>query len=210
MEKNLKAQNVPSLTAIYLGTFIVLAFVHWSIEHMFVVSLELGQQVIVVAAIASFGQVLSHFMPNSVKHVLVYFRIRDVLSGHRCRRICLRDPRLRSTDLERRWPMLFLREMKESEQNAFWYSEIYRPVRNDPEVFQAHRSFLLFRDAASGLFVLLVGLLIWNAAGVIVPIPSLNTWSVVILVGVVLLLCQATRQSGNRLVANAVAVSLNY
>ncbi len=190
MEKDLKTQNLPSLTALYLGMLILVALVHWSIEHMFAVSLELGQQFIVVTAIASFGQVLSLFMPYSVKHVLVYFRISNVLSGHRSRRIFIRAPRLRSIDLERMWPMLFLREMKESKQNAFWYNEIYWSVRNDLEVVQAHRSFLLFRDAASGLFVLLVGLLVWKAFGEVVPVPSLNTWSVVILVGVILLLKQ--------------------
>ena len=50
--------------------------------------------------------------------------------------------------------------MDESEQNAYWYKEIYRPVRNSPEVLQSHRSFLLFRDAASGLFILLARLVV--------------------------------------------------
>ena len=105
--------------------------------------------------------------------------------------------------------MLFLQDMKGSEQNAYWYREIYRPVRNEPEVVQAHRSFLLFRDAAAGLFVLLLGTLLWKAIGDFVPIPSLSTWSVVILVGVVVVLSQAARQSGDRMVANAVAVALS-
>ena len=209
MEKDLKAQNVPSLTAMYVGTLFLVAFVHWSVEEVFAVSLQLGQQVLVVAAITSFGAVLSNILSNYLKHPLVYFRFRNVLSGHRCRRICTKDPRLLSSDLERQWPMLFLREMKESEQNAYWYKKIYRPVRNAPEVVQAHRSFLLFRDAAAGLFVLLLGLLLWKAASEFVPIPSLSIWSAVILVGVVLLLCQAARQSGDRMVANAVAVVLS-
>ena len=163
----------------------------------------------VVAAITGFGGVLSNFLPNHLKHSLVYFRFRNVLSGHRCRHICIKDPRLLTSDLERKWPRLFLQEMKESEQNAYWYGEIYRPVRNDPEVVQAHRSFLLFRDAAAGLFVLILGLLLWKVVGEVVPIPSLSTWSVVILIGAVVVLCQAARQSGDRMVANAVAVALN-
>ena len=98
--------------------------------------------------------------------------------------------------------------MKESEQNAYWYKKIYRPVRNSPEVLQSHRSFLLFRDAASGLFILLVGLLLWQAIAERISFPSLGTWSLVILAGVILVLCQAARQSGDRMVANAVAVAL--
>ena len=209
MEKDLKAQNVPSLTAIYVGTLCLVAFVHWSVEEVFAISLHLGQQVLVVAAITSFGGVLSNFLPNYVKHPLVYLRIRNVLSGHRCQRICQKDPRLLSASLERKWPMLFLREMKEGEQNAYWYNEIYRPVRNSPEVVQAHRSFLLFRDAAAGLFVLFLGLLLWQAASEVVLIPSLTGWSSGILCGVVLILCQAARQSGDRMVANSVAVALS-
>ena len=209
MEKDLKMQNVPWLTAIYTGVLIVLAIVQWSMEQVFGVSIQFDQQVVVVAAITSFGGVFSHFLPNSVKHPLIYMRLHNVLSGHRCRRICTRDPRFRSADLERRWPNLFLREMAESEQNSYWYNEIYRPVRNKPEVVQAHRSFLLFRDASAGLFLLLLGLILWKAVGEVMPIPSLNTWSVVILGGMVLLLCQAARQSGDRMVANAVAVALN-
>lgn len=209
MEKDLKAQNTRSLTAMYVGTLLVLALIHWSVEEVFAVSLQLGQQVLVVAVITGFGGVLSNFLPNYLKHPLVYCRFRNVLSGHRCRRICTKDPRLLLRDLERKWPMLFLRDMEANDQNAYWYKEIYRPVRNDPEVVQAHRSFLLFRDAAAGLFVLLVGLLLWKAVVEVVPIPSLSTWSVVILVGVVVVLCQAARQSGDRMVANATAVALN-
>lgn len=208
MEKDLKAQNVPSLTAIYIGTLFLVTVVHWSVEEVFAFSLQLGQQVLVVAAITSFGAVLSNILPNELKHPLVYFRFKNVLSGHRCRRICMRDPRLFSADLERKWPMLFLRDMRESEQNSYWYSEIYRTVRKEPEVVQAHRSFLLFRDAAAGLFVLLLGLLLWQGASEVMALRSLSIWSMVVLTGVVLCLCQAARQSGDRMVANAVAVGL--
>ena len=90
----------------------------------------------------------------------------------------------------------------------YWYKEIYRPVRNAPEVLQAHRSFLLFRDAAAGLFLLLVGIVLWKVAGEAAPVQSVSNWSAVILAGMFAVLCQAARQSGDRMVANAVAVAL--
>lgn len=208
MEKDLKAQNAWPLTAMYVGTLLQVAVVHWGVEQVFKFSIQLGEQVLVVAAIMAFGGVLSNFLPNHLKHPLVYWRFRNVLSGHRCRSICEKDPRLLSGDLERKWPKLFLNEMKEDEQNAYWYNEIYRPVRNAPEVLQAHRSFLLFRDAGAGLFLLLLGLLLWKGVGKAVPVQSISSWSVVILAGVFVLVSQAARQSGNRMVANAVAVAL--
>ena len=208
MEKDLKAQNAWPLTALYVGAMVLVAFVQWGVQEVFAVSLQLGEQVLLSAAITAFGGVLSNFLPNHLKHSLVYWRFRNVLSGHRCRQICMKDPRLVSTDLERKWPTLFLEDMKESDQNAYWYQEIYRPVRNDPEVMQAHRSFLLFRDAGTGLFVLLLGLLLWKAAGSAIAIPSLNSWTLAVLLGVVAVLCLAARQSGDRMVANAVAVAM--
>lgn len=209
MEKDLKARNVPSLTAIYAGTLLLVALVHWSVEEVFDFSLRFGQQTLLVAAITSFGGVLSNFLPNSIKHPLVYMRFCNVLSGHRCRRICMRDARLRLEDLERKWPELFERGMKEVDQNAYWYREIYRPVRNAPEVVQAHRSFLLYRDAAAGLLVLALGLVSWRVASEVISLPSVSIWSLVGVVGLALLLCQAARQSGDRMVANAVAVTLD-
>ena len=208
MEKDLKAQNGWPLAVMYVCALLLVAVVHWGVDEVFEFSLKLGEQVLIVAAITAFGGVLSNFLPNNLKHPLVYWRFRNVLSGHRCRRICEKDPRLLSGDLERKWPKLFLNEMKEYEQNAYWYKEIYRPVRNAPEVLQAHRSFLLFRDAAAGLFLLLVGIVLWKVVGEAAPVQSVSTWGAVIVAGMFVFVSQAARQSGDRMVANAVAVAL--
>ena len=208
MEKDLKTQNAWPLAAMYVGTLLVVAVVHWGVEEVFALSLQLVEQVLVVAAITAFGGVLSNFLPNDLKHPLVYWRFRNVLSGHRCRGICEKDPRLLSGDLKRRWPRMFLGEMNEDEQNVYWYNQIYRPVRNAPEVLQAHRSFLLFRDAGAGLLLLLVGVVLWKVVGEVAPVQSVSIWSVVTLAGIFVLVSQAARQSGDRMVANAVAVAL--
>ena len=206
-EKDLKAQNRKSLYSIYVGTFVIVAIGHLDIDAVSEMTTQVVKQVSLTAIIATFGAVLSDFLPNSVKHPLVYLRLRNVLPGHRCRRICERDSRLYLKDLEIQWPDLFILDMEETAQNAFWYKNIYLPVRNAPAVIQAHRSFLLYRDAASGLFILLLGLLLWRGIAVYISLPSLGGWSLGLLVIVILVLCQAGRQSGNRMVANAVAVN---
>ena len=208
MEKDLKAQNTWPLTAMYVGALLLVAAVHWGVEEVFELSLQLGEQVLVVAAITAFAGVLSNSLPNHAKHPLVYWRIRNVLSGHRCRSICKRDSRLNSDDLKRRWPKLFGDDMQADGQNAYWYNEIYRPVKNAPEVLQAHRSFFLFRDAAAGLFLLLLGIVLWKLVGEAVAVRSVSNWSTVILAGMFVLLSHAARQSGDRMVANAVVVAL--
>ena len=209
MAASLKAQNVPHLAAIYCGTFFLVAIVHWGASRVLSVSLEIKEQALIVAAITALAGVLSHVLPNSIKHALVYWRFRNVLSGHRCRKVCTKDPRLRLSDLKRKWPAMFDREMAPREQNAYWYSEIYQPVKCHPEVSQAHQSFLLYRDAASGLLILLVSLSLWRAAEYMSQVaPTLSAWAISTLGLVVLLLCLAARQSGDRTVTNAVAASL--
>ena len=61
MEKDLKAQNAWPLAAMYVGTLLVVAFVHWGVKEVFTFSLQLGEQVLVVAAITVFGGVLFEF-----------------------------------------------------------------------------------------------------------------------------------------------------
>lgn len=208
MEKDLKAENMVSLGVIYVGVFALVALVHWSAEEVFEFTEKFVEQAGVMAIIVGFGAILANFLPNHIKHPVVYFRIRNVLSGHRCRKLCERDPRLDKNELRRKWPELFAQEMDESEQNPFWYKNIYSPVKNDPEVRQAHRSFLLYRDAASGLFILLLGLLLWHGVAVYISLPALSGWALLILSGVILVLCRAGKQSGDRMVVNAVALNV--
>ncbi len=208
MEKELKTQNNASLRAVYAGIFLLVALVHWGVEEAFTITAQLAGQVGGVAIISVFGAMLSDSLPDSVKDRLVFLRFRNALPGHRCGTLCKKDSRLSSERLGNRWPELFAQGMEESAQNVYWYNEIYTPVKNAPEVLQAHRSFLLYRDAASGLFLLLIGLLVWRVVAAFVSLPSPGVWSLLLLAGVILLLCLAGRQSGNRMVTNAAAVAL--
>lgn len=205
--EELKSNNIIALTAIYGGVFVLLASVHWGAEKSFELSNQLLQNGLIGIVITAFGGALSNLLPNTAKHTLVYFRFRHALPGHRCKIICKNDPRISFERLEQRWPELFAREMDPRSQNSFWYSEIYWPFRNAPEVLQSHKSFLLYRDAASGLFVLLIALLLSRLLASHFPVPSLGGWSFLLLVAILLVLRQAAWQSGHRLVANAVAVA---
>ncbi len=206
-EKSLKAQNIAPLAAIYTGTVFLLSIVHFGVEEVST-HIQLAKQVGTIATIGSLGGVLSNFLPNSAKHILVFLRFHNALPGHRCKRICEKDSRLSVEHLEKKWPELFVEDMDESVQNSYWYSKIYSPARNAPEVLQAHRSFLLYRDATSGLFILIIGLLVWRVLSNHFLLPSLGAWPLLFLSVIFLLIAQAARQSGNRIVVNAVAVSL--
>jgi len=89
---------------------------------------------------------LTSILPAELKEALVFWRVRDVLPGHRAFSVyAQKDPRI---DLTR------LREVAGDfptaarDQNSLWY-QLYRQVEADPAVAQAHRHFLLFRDLAA-------------------------------------------------------------
>ena len=102
-EKELKTQNVVSLTAIYFGVLLLVVAVEWGMKEAFAVTVKLASQATLTAAITAFGAVLSNYLPNSLKHALVFFRFRNALPAHRCRRICSADPRLSKHLLQVRW-----------------------------------------------------------------------------------------------------------
>ena len=208
VEKELKTQNVVPLTAMYFGTLLLVVAVEWGAKEALAVTVQLASQATLAAAITALSAILSNYLPNSLKHALVFFRFRNALPAHRCRKICSADPRLSEHLLQVKWPELFMQDMPECAQNAYWYKEIYFPSRNAPQVLQAHRTFLLCRDAASGLFVLVVGLLIWAVLSKYTALPSTGAWSLIVPLAAMLLLIQAARQSGTRMVANAAAIGL--
>lgn len=210
VEKDLKAQNMWPLTIIYGGTILLMAVLHLGLEEAFEFSRGLWEHALVVAGITVFGSVLSNVIPNRGKYVLVYWRFRNALSGHRCSEICAQDSRLHLADLQHQWPELFKHEMNADEQNAYWYKHIYSSVQNTPEVVQAHRTFLLCRDATTGLFLLFVLMVVWTVVSKteIVSVPSVSSWSSLVPLVVGFLCSLAARQSGDRMVANAVVVAL--
>ena len=207
MERSLKSQNAISLVGIYAGTIAVLVSVQWGTQEAVALTAWIAKAG-VAAAMTSFAGVLSHLLPNSLKHVIVFVRLRNVLPGHRCKTICENDPRFRMSNLERRWPEVFGKDMRESEQNSYWYKYIYAPTQDAPQVAQAHGAFLLYRDASAGLTILFLFLLGWKVGAVYLPIQHPTTWTLLVLLVLDLVVGQAARQSGNRVVTNAVAARI--
>ena len=208
MAPDLKAQNMPALVGIYVSAVCVLVGLEYGSNAAVDVSDELVNHAVTLAGIMGLSAIVGNVLPNSIKHRIVYCRVRNVLSGHRCRKICERDARFDEADLQKKWPELFEDDLPSSEANAFWYKNIYWNVRKEPEVVQAHRMFLLCRDAVAGLVLLWCGLLTWTVMAWSTSWNGPTQWSLGLLLVVVLVISQSGRQSGDRMVANAVAVSL--
>ncbi len=144
---------------------------------------------------------LTSLLSSDFKATLVFWRLRDVLPGHRAFSVyAQKDPRVDVGRLR-----AAIGEFPESprEQNALWY-RLFKKTDSDPEIAQAHRYFLLFRDLAALSLLLGIG-----APG---ALYVLGTGANAIWLAVALFSAQylataiAARLHGVRLVCNVLAL----
>jgi hypothetical protein len=144
---------------------------------------------------------LSSLLSAQTKAVIVFWRLRDTLPGHRAfSKHAQSDPRI---DLAALRANVGTFPHDAREQNAAWY-RLYKEVESDVIVAQAHRHYLLFRDLAAISLLLVpvaVGLLWVLGARVLV------VWSsgIVFLVQYAAAAC-AARQNGVRFVTNVLTL----
>jgi hypothetical protein len=98
--------------------------------------------------------VLNSLLSSQQKNILVFWRLKNVLPGHRAfSYYALRDPRIDIQNLNRRHPDI---PTSFNDQNRLWY-RIYISNNSNPVVVKSHKDFLLARDLTSMSFLFLVG-----------------------------------------------------
>lgn len=142
-----------------------------------------------------------NILPHDVKSMLVYWKPLGVLPG--CEAFTKygpRDPRIDMVALKKNVGAL---PTDSTEQNSKWY-KLYKQVPNEPEVQEAHKLFLMYRDMAvlSLPLVALVPLSL-NVAGVSNSTLALAAGLFVIQY---LLTALSARWSGIRFVCNVLAI----
>lgn len=158
---------------------------------------RLGGAAIVPVAVL----LLTSLVPSDVKATLVFWRIKEVLPGHRAFSIFVqKDSRI---DIERLRTVVGQFPEAPREQNTLWY-RLFKQVESDAGVSQAHRHFLLFRDLAALSFILMIAapivLLMVGAA------PEAAKFALWIMVVQYLATATAARFQGERLVCNVLAL----
>ena len=153
-EKSLKAQNIGWLWGVVVADILVLLAVAFPTL--------LGQTAIkeyawVRTSAAAVAPVvvllLTSLLSADAKAVLVFWRIRDTLPGHRAFSVhALADPRI---DIEALRKNVGAFPESPRDQNALWY-RLYTKVGGEVAVALTHRHFLLFRDLATLSFLLAV------------------------------------------------------
>lgn len=199
--KTLKAQNIGWIWAVVAGDALALAAIAFP-SMLDQAASWLGSGRIAGASIAPLVVLLlNSLLPSSIKEILVFWRVRDVLPGNRAFSVhAPGDPRI---DLERLRAAAGDFPTDPRDQNALWY-RLFKKVNGDPIVAEAHRYFLLFRDLAALSIVLAV---VAPTALYAVGAASVAIWSAL---GFFLIQYGATaiaaRHHGVRLVTNVLAL----
>lgn len=140
-------------------------------------------------------------LPHSVKSMLVYWRPLGVLPGTEAfTKYGPADPRIDMEALKKNVGELPAGPV---EQNSKWY-KLYKQVANEPEVVEAHKLFLMYRDMAVMSLALVV---LVPVALSVVGAASTGSW---LALGVFffqyLVTALSARWSGIRFVCNVIAV----
>lgn len=132
------------IQAVILGADMLFLFVVAPLQLDMVVDWRSASLIAIVLVPVSFY--MSSVMPASVKAVFVFWRLRDVLPGHRAFSYhAMRDPRIDARELCRRIGTF---PADPRAQNARWY-QLFKQVEHEPTVGPVHVQFLLLRDLAA-------------------------------------------------------------
>ncbi|WP_111748524.1 hypothetical protein [Salinisphaera orenii] len=154
---------------------------------------------------ASVLVMLSDAVPQNIKQKLVFLRLKRELPGHRCDKLCYSDPRFSRAELAALWPNIFGATSVPETRNGFWYSEIYKPVRDSFTVQSAHRNFLLYRDATAGYFLTFLVLVVWWFFDIHLPhLQGIKISDLWVILPFLFFAWASARSYGNRMVVNAV------
>ncbi len=202
-EKSLKAKNGLVIGSVLLADTVFFAvFAAWptvgfqSILANSAVT-KAGIAILIPVAVLLLGSLL----PSSLKAILVFWRLRDVLPGHRAfNETTLCDPRI---DCERLRKHVGKFPSNPGEQNAMWY-RLFKQVETDESILHIHGQFLLFRDIASISTLLIIGsTLSWHFG----LFPDRHILALAGIFSVQFLLSALSAQSqGKRLVCSVLAL----
>lgn len=170
-EKHLKAWNLPWLTALIAIDIGVLYFL-FNPEKLGTTSVAqlTAARMALTAGIPVLVLLLASLLPQKLKAMLVFWRWKDVLPGHRAfTKYGPTDSRVDMAALRKNVGVL---PTIARDQNALWY-RLYRAVATEHNVIDSHKSFLLFRDmaAVSILLAILVPTTMY-----ILEVPSKIVW----------------------------------
>lgn len=149
---------------------------------------------------------LSNVVSPDWKARLVFCRWNDPLPASRADQLMMKDTRLDLEILDPATQHLLSEDMTPKQRNSYWYKHIFVDVRDIAAVKNAHRQYLLNRDAATGVALLtLITFLCDMTVRVFQEVHILSVYTYIILIVYTLLLMFTSATGGKRMVTNAIA-----
>lgn len=145
-ERSLKSLNMKWLVLLAAAdVFFVLLFVAPDLlKGVTLTQIGIGR-VLTTTVIPVVVLLIVNVLPHDVKSMLVYWKPLGVLPGFEAfTKYGPRDPRIDMAALKKNVGAL---PTDSTEQNSKWY-QLYKQVPNEPEVQEAHKLFLMYRDMA--------------------------------------------------------------
>ncbi|CAA0121057.1 Uncharacterised protein [Halioglobus japonicus] len=206
MANDLKSENFKSLFFILAASLVASVLLQFDLKNAenFTELAVAGTGGLLLSALLV---MVANLIPQSIKHKLVFTRMSHELPACRVDRLSRSEPRIDYDLVRAKWPDVFEEGLDGSVRNSRWYQQIYKPVKNEPSVLQAHRSFLLYRDAFSGLLLILITTSVFALLSEPVFQVKLSPWVPIAQVVLTLIALVAARVAGNRFVLNAVAAA---
>ncbi|HDX8431733.1 TPA: hypothetical protein RQN22_001809 [Aeromonas dhakensis] len=207
---NIKKENMKYVAAVISLPLVISIIISYGLvptKEMSLITSEIGISFVLICALV----MISSILPQEIKHKIVFLKMRDELPGCRCHLLIKNDVRIDQADVIKYWPLLLDEKVDGKARNSSWYKEVYRCVRDTPQVESAHESFLLYRDSAAGLLIssfFLACLYFLPKLGFPVPVEIEIVFIVTNLI-VLIMAIVCAQSAGKRMVTNAVVEALN-
>jgi hypothetical protein len=198
---SLKAANFLPFTGFLLGNLVVFG-VLLALPSRFEELVQHPLPFAVPGVIASVvALALNAFLPSALKDVLVFWRITDVLPGHRAfTEFAPNDPRIDLSRLKQNCGGQI--PTRPVDQNRLWYRLLIKHEQH-PAVFDAHQRFLGLRDMAASTVLLAI---LFSISAAIVKADALFYPVLIGLLGIeYLFLRVGAVNKAERLVCNVLA-----
>jgi hypothetical protein len=159
------------------------------------------RRVLMTTAMPVVVLLLVNVLPHDIKSMLVYWKPKGVLPGREAfTKLAPADVRIDMAELKKNVGGL---PTDPFEQNARWY-QLYKQVANEPEVADAQRHFLMYRDMAA--LSLPLAFVVPAALHLLGAAPAAPWVAGALFLVQYLLTALSARWSGTRFVANVLAV----
>lgn len=202
----LKTKALPLIISVVLLNTVILFTVEGVSDLRMLTEFD-WSEVAALTIFAAISLVLVNLVPAAVAERIIFLRIKNYLPGNRALSIVEKDDRLDLKVVEQRWPDLL--NIPRGRSNAWWYQNIYRPVRDEPGVASSHLTYLFFRDAFSASAIMILAGVLWNfTVGEIdgVHPPTFTAISLILIIAI--LLGVSAGNAGRRMVANSFGAHL--